>query len=179
MKRAAAYQDVLDHLAPLATGSAVLNNQTVTVFQASYLVPPLDGGANPLDTYALWPAGTIGLSSGPQTLQIARNTILRDDSWGQDNAFPQVRQFSPPYIIAPHAHTFLLWGSALLVQIFAAAVRAGFDMPTLMKNWHLVLTTWCRTNLYCSVANAGVEGLGAVGAVNEMLLQVTLLLVFL
>jgi hypothetical protein len=45
-------------------------------------------------------------------------------------------------------------------------------MDTFTENWNSALTTYCRDNLYCSAANAGVEGLGAIGAVNERLLQV-------
>ncbi len=89
MERARQYQDVADNLAPFATGISGSTGQEV--FQASYLIAPQPPGGNPLDTYALWPAGTIGLGSDPATLLVAQNTIKSVDSWAQGNAFPQVR----------------------------------------------------------------------------------------
>lgn len=89
VKRARQYQDVADNLAPFATGISGSTGQKV--FQASYLIAPQPPGGNPLDTYALWPAGTIGLGSDPDTLLVAQNTIKSVDSWAQGNAFPQVR----------------------------------------------------------------------------------------
>jgi hypothetical protein len=98
MKRAAAYQDVLDHLAPVATGTAMFDGKNVTVFQGSYLIDPLTR-TNPVDTYNVWPAGTIGLGSDPQTLQIARDTVMRGDNWDQSDAFPQVRTSFIPTLV--------------------------------------------------------------------------------
>jgi hypothetical protein len=99
MKRAATYQDVLAHLAPVATGTAMFNGKNVTVFQGSYLVEPLTR-TNPVDTYSVWPAGTIGLGSDPHTLQIARDTVLRGDNWDQSDAFPQVcATFTPTQLL--------------------------------------------------------------------------------
>jgi hypothetical protein len=89
MKRALVYEDVVDNLAPFATGQAP-DGSGAKVFQASYLVAPLPPGGNPIVTSVLWPAGTIGLSSDPDTLQTAQNTIQSTDSWWQGNAFPQV-----------------------------------------------------------------------------------------
>jgi hypothetical protein len=51
-------------------------------------------------------------------------------------------------------------------------VRAGFNVSTLLANWRTTLSKWCKTNLYCSVSDSGIEGLGALGTVNEMLMQV-------
>jgi hypothetical protein len=58
------------------------------------------------------------------------------------------------------------------VQIFPAAVRAGYNSTDLLAHWRKTLQTWCQTNLYCSVSHSGIEGLGALGTVNEMLMQV-------
>ena len=109
----------------------------------------------------VFPGEAFSSSSDPEPLQIARNTVAAlnpDDkkaSWFQANCFP---------------------------KIYTQAVRSGYPAEKVIANWNLLLAgrqpyddrgdhVQLRANLTIVPPVHGLESVGAIEAVNSMLLQ--------
>ncbi|SEO89634.1 glycoside hydrolase family 95-like protein [Paenibacillus sp. OV219] len=100
---------------------------------------------NTLAIQHIWPAGTIGLGSDPQLLEIARNTISVMNRWTDYNGFP---------------------------TIFTAAARVGYDPEIILHELRHQCREHSFPNLFIFFGGGGIECCSGVpSAINEMLLQ--------
>jgi hypothetical protein len=101
--------------------------------------------SNTLEIQHIWPAGGITLSSDPELLTIARDTITILNRWNDYNGFP---------------------------TIFTAAVRVGYDPEVVLVNLRKQCMENSFANLFIFFGGGGIECCSAVPtAINEMLLQ--------
>ena len=99
---------------------------------------------NPLEFYAIWPGEEISLSSTPEMLETARNTVILGDAFAQNNAF---------------------------CEAFPAAVRVGVNATVVIEQLTTLIRSLMPPNGYMVEAGGGYETAGTSIAVNEMLLQ--------
>ena len=100
-------------------------------------------GDNPLQLYAAWPGEQLSLSSPPELLAIARDTVRLSDCWNEGNAPPEV---------------------------YPAAVRVGYDTDFLYGNLTATLTQFLDENGQVKITFP-MEGIGTTVAITDMLLQ--------
>jgi len=100
---------------------------------------------NSLGIQHIFPAGTIGLSSDEQLLEISRNTVTALGRWADYNAFP----------------TF-----------FTAAARVSYDPGIILSKFKEQFLNHSFPNLFIYYGGGGIECCSAVpGCTNEMLFQ--------
>ena len=92
-QRAARWRDIATHIAQPQIAVSAKTGQRVWAF--SEVAPPSVPAVprtnpNPINLYPVFPAEQVSLSSPPALLQVARDTIAHDASWGRDNAFVEV-----------------------------------------------------------------------------------------
>ncbi len=141
--RRAKWRDILEHLSPLPT----TDYMGLTVFRECENRPEIstDGpGDNPVNMLSIYPGGNVGLDSDPQLLQTARNSLKVMSSWDQGNAF---------------------------ANIFVMAARVGWPAEDLMERMKKRIRKIRQPNLTYQSDGHGLEGVGALEAVNSMLLQ--------
>jgi len=101
--------------------------------------------ANSLEIQLVFPAGAIGLGSGSQLLEIARNTLSVMNRWTDYNGFP---------------------------TIFTAAARIGYDPDMIIEQLRKQCEEHSFPNLFIFFGGGGIECCSGVPtAINEMLLQ--------
>lgn len=139
------WADIVAHLSDYPTASVTLSNgQVATVFSTSEGEAPQGPGANPFEVYPMHPVADVSLSSPPELLAVARNTVAHLASWGEGNAF---------------------------CEIFPAAVRINYNSTDVLLQLNEQLSRNLLTNLYYFEGGGGIEGAGATLALNEMMLQ--------
>lgn len=111
--------------------------------------------------FPVFPGEAVSLGSNPELLEIARNTVaalnpeVNKASWFQANCFP---------------------------KIYTQAVRSGYPVEKIIANWNLLLAgrqpyddrgdhVQLRANLTIVPPVHGIESVGAIEAINSMLLQ--------
>lgn len=100
---------------------------------------------NSLGIQHIYPCGAIGLSSDPELLTVARNTLVEMSRWDDYNALP----------------TF-----------YSAAARLGYDPDEILRHLNEVMKIRGFANGFIYCGGGGVECLSVVpGCVNEMLMQ--------
>ncbi len=100
---------------------------------------------NSLGIQHIYPCSAIGLSSDPELLTIARNTLVEMSRWDDFNALP----------------TF-----------YTAAARLGYDPDEILRHLNEVMKIRGFANGFIYCGGGGVECLSVVpGCVNEMLMQ--------
>lgn len=101
--------------------------------------------SNTLPIQHIYPAGTIGLGSNPELLEIGRNTVEILNRWEDFNGFP---------------------------TIFPAAVRVGYDAEIVMEQLRLQCRNHGYPNLFIYYGGGGIECCSTVPlTINEMLMQ--------
>ena len=111
------------------------------------MAPPLvpavpQTNPNPINLYPVFPSEQVSLSSPPALLQVARDTIAHDASWGRDNAF---------------------------VEVFPAAARV--NAVGWADQFAKQLGARMTPNGVVSEGGGGMEVVGATEAVNSALLS--------
>ena len=146
------YRDILRHLPPLPTAPLpkphAFANAT-RVFVGAESAAPSPPGSNPVETSALFPGASIGLSSDPSLLQTAQATVLWLDSFATGNSFPQI--FAAAGRVAPPS----------------GPLNASFVQRRFLQRLH----GDSAPSFYVHQFGGGVETVGALAYVNEMLLQ--------
>ena len=99
----------------------------------------------PYNLYPVFPTQQVGMDD-PVLSQIARDTIATRDYWGQMNSF---------------------------CEIYPAAVLCGYDPGIILAKMNALLTSQLRPNGVFYQQGGGIEIVGAIEAVNCMLLQST------
>ncbi|RXZ80056.1 hypothetical protein EBB07_20125 [Paenibacillaceae bacterium] len=100
---------------------------------------------NTLAIQHIWPAGAVGLSSDPNLLEVAKNTITVLNRWTDYNGFP---------------------------TIFTAAARVGYDPEVILHQLRHQCLEHSFPNLFVFFGGGGIECCSAVpSAINEMLMQ--------
>jgi hypothetical protein len=117
------------------------------VWTFSEVAPPLvptvpQTNPNPINLYPVYPSEQVSLSSPPALLQVARDTIAHDASWGQDNAF---------------------------AEVFPAAARV--NAPGWVDQFVKQLAARMTPNGVVVAGGGGMEVVGATEAVNSALLS--------
>ena len=139
------WNDILENMSPLPTTE--YNGKTV--FKEADNRPEMatEGvGDNPVNMQSIYPGGLIGLDSDPELLQTARNSLEVMDSWNQGNAF---------------------------ANIFVMGARVGWPASDLMNKLKERLEMIKAPNLTYQSDGHGLEGAGAIEAINSMLMQST------
>lgn len=131
---------VLEHLSDFTTQKR--NGKTVFRYTERGM-DWCDG--NSLGIQHIFPSGAIGLSSKPELLQIAKDTLVELNRWEDYNAFP----------------TF-----------FTAAARIGFDPDMIIEKMKAEFKKHSFDNLFIYYGGGGIECCSAVpSCINEMLFQ--------
>ena len=139
------WNDILENMSHLPTTE--YNGKTV--FKEADNRPEMatEGvGDNPVNMQSIYPGGLIGLDSDPELLQTARNSLEAMDSWNQGNAF---------------------------ANIFVMGARVGWPASDLMNKLKERLEMIKAPNLTYQSDGHGLEGAGAIEALNSMLMQST------
>lgn len=107
---------------------------------------PAEAHDNPLEFYGIFPGEQIGLSSDPELLEAARNTVVMADVTSplQENAFQ---------------------------EIFPSFVRAALNATYILGQLTAVIDKANPPNGYLQQGGGGIETAGATVAVNDMLLH--------
>ena len=154
------WQSYIDHMSAFPT--TTFNGKTVFMEAENRNRMSLGGPGDNSDVLMhVFPSEAIGLGSDPNLLAIARNTVAalnpddRRASWFQANCFP---------------------------KIYTQAVRSGYPADKVMENLKRLLSgeqpyddrgdhVRLRDNLTIVPPMHGLENVGAIEAVNSMLLQ--------
>eukprot|EP01084_Bolivina_argentea_P005802 10949_1 len=99
-------------------------------------------GDNPLQLYGIWPGEQIG--SDNNILSIGQNTVDKVASWEQGNSY---------------------------CEMYPSAVRVGYNISKILYEWNGLLKSHMPANGYVNMNGGGMDGSGAIIAVNELLLQ--------
>lgn len=114
-----------------------------TVFAFSETNPTAEGNPYPYNLYMVHPSNQVGISSSLS--EIARATIATRSYWAQSNSFP---------------------------QIYPAAIKAGYPAKPVVSEMNAILGNMGPNNFY-KQGGGGIETVGALEAINSMLLQST------
>lgn len=114
-----------------------------TVFAFSENNAAADSNAYPYNLYPVHPSNQVGISS--PLSEIARATIATRSYWNQNNSFP---------------------------QIYPAAIKAGYPAAEVISAMKSRLGTLAPNNFF-KQSGGGIETVGAIEAINAMLLQST------
>ena len=144
-QRAARWKDIATHIAQPQIAVSAKTGQRVWAF--SEVAPPSvpdvpQTNPNPINLYPVFPSEQVSLSSPPALLQVARDTIAHDASWGRDNAF---------------------------VEVFPAAAR--MNATGWVDQFVKQLGARMTPNGVVSEGGGGMEVVGATEAVNSALLS--------
>ena len=163
-----AWQDILDHLSPYPT--------TQRSGRTFFLVA--DGNASNMPdwgnaSWAIWPAGQIGLGKDPRLTAIARNNFEEPPRPPSDAPAP------PPLVNDPTAPAHPDTPSTAPPDFMQmgpltppAMARVGFDPAKLLAALHSNCVSACYPNGYLFFGGGGVEGPEVIPAtINEMLMQ--------
>ncbi len=99
---------------------------------------------NTLGIHHIFPAGAIGLDSDPATLRVCRDTIDAMARWADYNGFAS-------------------W--------YSACARVGYDPETILSKMREECDKHSMPNLLLYYGGGGIESVGGLPAVNEMLMQ--------
>jgi alpha-L-fucosidase 2 len=163
----AEWQDILDHLSPYPT----TQRSGVTVFLTAS-----DSNANGFgsgnSSWAIWPAGQIGIGMDPKLLAIAKNGFEERPTRPTNPSPP-----APPLVNVPNAQPPAnpqrnRMNPASFPLAPPAMARVGYDPARLLDDLRENCTRAYYPNGYLFFGGGGVEGTEPIpGAINEMLLQ--------
>ncbi|MFF4753229.1 glycosyl hydrolase family 95 catalytic domain-containing protein [Streptomyces sp. NPDC002514] len=135
------WQHIDSNLAPLPT----MTRNGQTVFRQTSEGSGWVSDGNDIAIQAVYPGLQVGLNSGADLLETARNTVAQLNNWHSDN--------SP-------------------ATLYAAAAMVGYDPSTLMKELHAEATSYSYPNMAVHHYGGGVENLNVTtSGLDEMLLQ--------
>jgi hypothetical protein len=126
-------------------------------------------------SWAIWPAGQIGIGMDPKLLAIAKNSFeqpaRRPSNANTQGTVPLVNDPNAPHPPANAAAT-----SAPMMRMGpltpAAMARVGYDPAKLLDALRANCTRSCFANGYMFFGGGGVEGTEPIPAtINEMMLQ--------
>lgn len=130
---------IAERLAPFATQQ--MNGKTVFRYTEQ---GKAWHNANTLGIQHIYPACGVGLDSGPELLEISRNTIDAMGRWGDNNGTST-------------------W--------YSACARVGYDPTVILKKLREQCDSHAYPNLLLRYGGGGIENCGTLAAVNEMLMQ--------
>lgn len=142
--RRSKWKDILGNLAPLPT--KIMSDS----LKVGYEGTGDTFSDNWSGTYPVWPSDDIGQDSDPASFEVAYNSI--------ESNFVRNLKSS--------------WIRRRLTELFTATARIGYNPPLLYDNLKDVIEAEMDNNLFCNESDVGgLETVGGIEAVNEMLLQ--------
>ena len=140
-ERIVLWKDILENLAPFPVVTSQKTNKPIFALaennhgdQVSHT--NLEG--------PVFPDGNVGLSSEPELVQRALNTIEIHDNWLQENNTP---------------------------NIFNCAPRVGYPVEKYFEHFHTLINEYMRDNYILKSNRHGIESAGAIEGIHSLLLQ--------
>ena len=137
------WQDILENLSPIPT----MEYNGKTVFKEAENreeIATYGLGDNPVNLQGIFPGDNVGLGSDKELLETALNSLDIMNSWNQGNAF---------------------------ANIFVMGARVGWPAQDLMNKMKSRISSIRQPNLTYQSDGHGIEGAGALEAINSMLMQ--------
>lgn len=168
--RRPAWQDILDHLSPYPT--AQRSGRTVFLI-ADANSSNVRGWGNA--SWAIWPAGQLGLGKNPELAAIALNNF-NEPPRRPSNAFATSPLVNNPLAASHPQNSTTAMESVPMMRMGpltpAAMARVGYDPAKLLDALHQNCVRACYPNGYLFFGGGGVEGPETIpSTINEMLLQ--------